>query len=541
MSDFQNFVKVLSTLLCLEIREHILFYVGEVFLYFDYSKWSNTRLLTLITKNDGAGFVLEEAIKRAHKPLIQWLLKSFDLPKEYLLVSAISYGDLFTLSHIVSLIGEDYKEHDTEAKLLCITEGKVQLLEYLYERNKFFSCDSKPVRESIIKGLYTSRELCAWYLKNKTVCPPISKEILFQAYLENGDMTRIIEHLDNENVKPLLEALSTIKSGKEETFRWLIVTYSDEEHVLTYVAKACTTLGYVDTLEELFKEPYNVPIEYDMFAGMESLAVAKILHKYAYQRDSISKLLSQGHTKKLKSRFTTYRNRKSYLHILKIFRQSARCFRDHSEAYSKKEPSEEVLLFLVDLADITSNTKQVKQYIVYAIEHGLLKLLKVLLPYLRVTDVNRLPGLDIYRSYNEEMIEYILELGITQTTHMEPLPYKFSLQFIHNLIQRGLVLNDDGGLVEWNSETEKALQKEMTMKFHINSDQQLARKETYIALIRRFYADVSLFTYPRVFGWYLLSEPRTPSFSNILISTVEAQLQTMNMYLLCVELQNSGH
>ncbi|KAK9766287.1 hypothetical protein K7432_004747 [Basidiobolus ranarum] len=439
-----DFVKAVVTSLSLEIQENILFFVGDVGLYFDFSHKSNHRLRTLITKNDGAGFVLEDAIKKRHKPLIRWLLTTYIFPKEYSLVSAVSNGDLFTLIYIVSLIGDDYTEFDEFAKLLCIQEGKMALFEYLYERNKNFSPSSgnysyPHIYHCIINGMSNSTDVCSWYLKNKKICPPIGRETLLLAYLENGSISRATQCLSSQNGKRLLsKSLSKIQihSVKEETFQWLIVSYSNEDHVLTYVAKACATLGYVGTLEELFKEPYNVPVEYDMFASIESLAVAKILHKYAYKRDCISNALFGGCIQNLDSRFTTYKNPEAHQLVLKVFMTGGGCLISRmTNTTFRRVKSEEVLLFLVDLASITSDTRQVKKYAVYAIHNGFLRLLKKLRPYLQETDMMNLRGLDIHQSNNEEMIEYILELGIIQTRPMSRLQNKFSLRYIQKLIQ----------------------------------------------------------------------------------------------------------
>ncbi|KAK9761071.1 hypothetical protein K7432_014311 [Basidiobolus ranarum] len=559
--------KALLLLLPPSILENILFYAGDVFLYFDYTNKLDERLRTLITYNDGPGFVLQEAIKYGHKPVIQWLLEHVNYPKDYLLVSAVCYGDLFTLVHIISLIGEGYMEYDTEAKLLSIMEGKMYFLEYLYNRNKTFACDSSYLRLCIISGMYNSSEICAWYTKNKPNCPQIPKEILIEAYLGNGDILQAKKLLGKRNIPTLLKSLSLIYSGKEETYQWLIATYSDEERVLMYVAKACARMGYVETLEVLLNEPYNVHVEYDMFVGISSLEVAKTLHKYAYQRDCISKMLNQGCIRKMKSRFSTYRDPKTYLQVLQTFInsdriskpldafiQSDRGFVRISESIFMNKQSECVLLFLVDLAQITTNSKHVKKYIEYAIQFGLPGLLRKLLPYLRETDRRSLLNADMYRSYNERMIDCLLEAGITHVTSLDLLISNVSFKCIQNFIQNDLILKD-GNLLEWNPETEKAIQIEMLINIlTYTSPPHLLSKDTQIALIRQLSAEiyngqyfqeivetdhtVSLSTDHVIPKWQIPSLPRMLSVEDTITAEVEYHLQAINMHLLLKALNN---
>ncbi|KAK9760928.1 hypothetical protein K7432_014575 [Basidiobolus ranarum] len=223
-TDFRTFAKSISTLFSPEIQENIFFYVGDCLLYFNLAYRHKERLKYLVPGREGSGFLLEEAIKRRHKPFIKWLLNFKSFPNEYLLVSAVCHGDLSILIQIITFIGEDYKEHDTHAKIICVREGKMEMLEYLFGRNKTFHCSSTDLRKYIIEGFYNSAELYNWYLKNKKYCPLIAESICLRGLLLNNDITRAKKLLKNNKVATLIAALSSTYSAKEKTYRWIIRT-----------------------------------------------------------------------------------------------------------------------------------------------------------------------------------------------------------------------------------------------------------------------------------------------------------------------------
>ncbi|KAK9704132.1 hypothetical protein K7432_010359 [Basidiobolus ranarum] len=466
MLQIQDFSETLVASLPFEVQELLFFHVGDIFLYFDVIQCPNGRLRALVAYNDGPGFILEKAIKRHHESLLQWLLQEYNFPKDYLLASAANYGDVKTLQYITSLMGEDYKKYDIPAKLFCIAEGKMSQLEYLYQRNPTFKSMCEYVSWYIVIGMYNSQEICSWYVKNKPTTYEISEVDLIRGYLQNNDTTGASEQIDSSDLSSLMKALSAIRSGNEATFRWLIATYPDED-VLVFVADACARIGYPDTLEILFNEPYNVHVEYGFFEAIANLAVAQVLHKYAYKRNSISRLLYKGVLRKGKPRFKYYCTPNNYSMLLKKFTQSYESSERRTFSHFLARPSEDVLMFLMDLADVTSNVEELNTYVKYAIEHGHLGVLQKLRPHMREEDVSTLARqiearlVNVYSSSSPAMVEYLLEWGMTQKQDVDLLIPKFELKFIQKLVERGLATDCHHNLFEWNSQTQDTLQKLM--------------------------------------------------------------------------------
>ncbi|ORX92490.1 hypothetical protein K493DRAFT_303299 [Basidiobolus meristosporus CBS 931.73] len=479
MSSFQEIVKALRVSLSTEIQEIVLFYVGDVVLYFNFFGKPGSRIGDLVISQGGPGFVLEEAIRRGHQPLLRWLLTTVSYPIDYLLTSAVCYGNLGILSYFISLIGEGYKEHDTPAKLLCILKGKLHMLKYLFQENpalKEGQCWDECIHSCLLVGISKSSETYTWYLRNHRILPLISKEDRIKACLQNNNVAGAIDLASHRRPTLLVKALRVAPSGSEETYRKLILSYASEANVLALIARACVRLGYTETLEVLFNEPYNVHVEYDFFLNIPNLAVVEILHKYASQRNIISCLLSYGRIRRVKTRLSTYQTSKCHLKLLKTYTDSYESINQRLNPRWAGQQSEDVLLFLIDLAGVTSSARLVKKYVLYGIECGHLQLLRKLVPLLKervmrsITqgiaeeDLHRnarryeMEYPNIYHGERPEVVEYLFELGITQPTHLNPLMHRFDLKFIRNLVERGLVRDDsDGDLVEWNLETKRML------------------------------------------------------------------------------------
>ncbi|ORX92956.1 hypothetical protein K493DRAFT_303010 [Basidiobolus meristosporus CBS 931.73] len=473
MFNLQEIVNALKSSLSTELQEIIIFHVGDAVLYFNFFEKPGSHFEALVISQGGPGFVLEKAIRMRQKRLIQWLLATVSFPIDYLLASAVFYGDLGMLSYFIGLIGEDYKEYDTPARLLCILQGKLPLLEYLFQRNPTFQQTQHPakcVHNCLLAGISSSSKIHSWYLRNQRFLPAIRKEDRIKAYLQNDNVAGAIELVGNRRLTVLKKALRTAPLGSEETYRRLMHKYTGEANVLTLVTRACVRLGYIDTLEILFNSPYNVHVEYDFFSAIPSLAVVQVLHKYAYQRNSISCLLTNGRIGKVKAHLATYQTSKCYQKLLKTFTKSEDSNIEKSHPHRARQQSEDVLLFLVDLAEVTSSARQLKEYIFYGIECGHLRLLKRLIPFLRErdkqnitqvivgTDANNITNMaypNIYRSQQSQVVEYLFGLGITQTTHLSQLIRWSDMSFIQDLVEKGLVRDGSWNIVEWNLETKK--------------------------------------------------------------------------------------
>ncbi|ORX86492.1 hypothetical protein K493DRAFT_341637 [Basidiobolus meristosporus CBS 931.73] len=470
MSGLHQTLPALITSLSAEVKEIIFFYVGDVCLYADSFDRPGSFFEALVIGQGGPGFVLEEAIRKCHKRLIWWLLTAVAYPIDYLLASTACYGDLSVLVYIVTLIGEEYKEYDTPAKLLCIIEGKSHMLDYLHQKNPRFK-EGEPytscLQTSLIAGISNSSKMYSWYMRNQFIFPPIDQRYLIRGCLQNDDIAGAIEHIDNSGLAGLQKALAYVSSGAEETYRWLVLRYAGEADVLMYIARACARMGYVDTLENLLKQPYNVHVEYDFFAAIPDLAVVKVLHKYAYRRNSISCLLHAGCIAKVKSRFTTYRTLRCYRELLSTFTSNESLLQVTSP-FCKKRHSEDVLLYLVDLAQVTSDPRLLMKYTRYSIECGHLRLLKKLKPFIQARSWQSLSqqieagSPHIYRSGSVEVVDYLYKSGATQAIRLDSLITRFDLRSIENFMEKGVVRNpEDESLVEWSLETKRGLTKQI--------------------------------------------------------------------------------
>ncbi|ORX92489.1 hypothetical protein K493DRAFT_376833 [Basidiobolus meristosporus CBS 931.73] len=476
MSNLQELVKTVSSLSA-EMQEIVLFYVGDIVLYFHFFGQTGCHFEELVYSEGGPGFVLEEAIKSGHKPLLQWLLTSVVYPIDYLLTSAVCYGNLGILSYFISLIGEDYKEYDTPAKLLCILKGKLHSFEYLFQENPTFCEGNKQVKEAcLVAGISKSSKTYSWYLRNLDILPPIFKEARIKACIQNDHVAGVTELVGHENTELLVGALKVAPLGSEKTYRRLITQYVSEADVLTMIARACVRLGYVDTLEILLDKPFKVLVEYDFFVSIPSLAVVKVLHRYASQRNLVSSQLVQGCIRTLKTTPSVYQTPECYQKLLTTFADS----RDtRSQRYNRcwsGQKSEDVLLFLVDLAEVTSNGQLLQKYIFYGIESGHLRLLRKLVPLLeekvlqsiaqgiagedlhRTARGQRTDYPNVYQSERPELVEYLFGLGIYQPVHLNQLMQRFDLKFIQYLVERGLVRDDrDGDFLKWDLETKRTV------------------------------------------------------------------------------------
>ncbi|ORX65372.1 hypothetical protein K493DRAFT_321896 [Basidiobolus meristosporus CBS 931.73] len=485
MSDHQELARNIRGSLAKEIQEIILYYVGDVVLYFGFFETPGVGFRRLVIHQGGPGYALEEAIKSGHKPLIRWLLTAVVYPVDYLLTSAVCYGDIGVLSYLIGLIGEEYKNYDTPAKLLCLLKGKVRLCEHLFHENPVFREGgqlTKCIHNCLLVGISKSSEAYSWYLKNQHILPPIGREDRIKVCLQLDRITEALELVGNEGTALLGNALMVAPSGSEETYRMLILNYASEENVLSLIARACVRLGYVDTLELLFNEPYNVHVEYDFFVGIPNLAVVEVLHKYASRRNSISGLFRSGCIQRVKTRLGAYKTRKSYLRLLRTFAESSESQVQRRRPRWAGPPSEDVSLFLVDLAEVTSSARLVKKYVLYAIECGHLRLLRKLVPLLKekalqriaqgigevdlelgildapIADASETEYPNVYRSGQPELVEYLFELGIYQPSYLQPLMEHFDLKFVQNLLRHGLVTMDqDDGLAESGLETKEGL------------------------------------------------------------------------------------
>ncbi|ORX91287.1 hypothetical protein K493DRAFT_304185 [Basidiobolus meristosporus CBS 931.73] len=464
--DLQEIVNIIRSSLSAELQEMILFYVGDVILYFDFFEKPGRHFEALIIDQGGPGFILEESIRVSHKPLLRWLLNAVSYPIDYLLTSAVCYGDLCILSHLATLIGESYKEYDTPAKLFCVLKGKVRLLEYLFHRNPSFRSErswAECIHSCLLIGITESREVYSWYLRNQNRCPRVSKEDRIKACLQNNNIDGVMENVDQKRLGTLIRALSNIPIASEKTYRKLMRIYASEADILTFIARACARLGYVDTLEILFNEPYNVHVEHDFFANIPTLAVVKVLHKYASQRNIISCMLGNGRIRKVKSPLGIYQTPTIYRKLLRTFTDST--ISDMDTISDRKEHQlDDVLFFLVDLAEVTSSADLLKKYTLYAIEFGHLKLLQRLFPYLKEGHLQSIAqeieagNPDVYESRQPQVVEFLFAAGITQQTSFSLLTDGFELEFIQNLVEKGLVKdNTSGAVVEWSMETRRRL------------------------------------------------------------------------------------
>ncbi|ORX83247.1 hypothetical protein K493DRAFT_320284 [Basidiobolus meristosporus CBS 931.73] len=431
----------------------VFFYVNDVFLYFDIINRTRSCLRALIVHNGGPGYILEEAIKLKHRLFIKWLLLTVYLPKDYVLASAACFGDLFTLQYIVSLLGPKYKAYDTPAKLICILKAKLPLLEYLYQRNPSFRDAPINVGNCVIAGIRNSSKMCSWYLHNTHICPKINRAILVQGFLADDDLSGAIGFINDCHVGVLSKALADIPSVKEETLRWLIFTYSEETRLLGYIAKACSRLGYVDTLEILFNEPYNVHVVLDYFGQPYNLAVTQVLHKYGCVRNRIYNTLNF-------SGFGAYRSlcshRTVFLHYL--CRMTRRAYM-HSRFL--REEAENSFLFLAELAEVASANWLLEKCIIAAIECGFLRSLKMLLPCVRGSNMQRLTQRIAHsralRCSTLEIVEYLGEFGIVQSISKYPLLAWCDLRQIRDLTGKGLLSMRRG----WDPELEDVIRKSM--------------------------------------------------------------------------------
>ncbi|ORX92488.1 hypothetical protein K493DRAFT_303297 [Basidiobolus meristosporus CBS 931.73] len=531
MTKFPDLVKAIRYTLAEEIQETILFYVGDVVLYFNFFEKHSSRFGLLVTHQGGAGFALEEAIKSGHKKLLLWLLTAVSFPIDYLLTCAVCYGDLDVLFYLINLIGEDYKEHDTPAKLLCLLKGKVHFLEHLFQRNPTFS-EGEGLTEYSYNclhiGISTSSEMYIWYMRNQHILPTISIEDRIKACIQNDNVPDALELIGGQNPIRLLRVLIAIPLGSEATYRELMHHYASEENVLTLIASACARLGYADTLEILFNEPYNVHVEYDFFVDIPNLAVVEILHKYASQRNAISSLLNKGWIQIVKNRLSVYQTPKCYLKLLEVFTKSKESKVQRRNCCWAGQQSEDVLLFLVDLAKVTSSARLVKKYILYGIECGHLRLLRVLIPLVKKSvlrsisqgiveeDMNHLAMElqtefpNIYQSERPELVEYLFEMGIYQPSFLRPLMQRFDLKFVQVLIERGLVIEDESlELMRWNSETREYMRLAYLANTVSSFKHAHQTEKAYLLELIRFSWDV----FPFEKNYYPLESHRSSSVS----------------------------
>ncbi|ORX92487.1 hypothetical protein K493DRAFT_303296 [Basidiobolus meristosporus CBS 931.73] len=583
MSDFPELVEALRSALPKELQETILFYVGDVVLYFAFFGKPGNRIEDLVTQQGGAGFALEEAIKSGHKPLVRWLLTAIVCPIDYILASAACYGDLDVLSYLTSLIGEGYKEYDTPAKLLCLLKGKLNMLEFLFEENPTMPEGkhwAQCIHACLLVGISTSSEMYIWYMRNQHILPTISIEDRIKACIQNDNVPDALELVGGQNPIRLLRVLIAVPLGSEATYRELMLHYASEMNVLIMIARACARLGYVSTLEILFNEPYNVHVEYDFFVDIPNLAVVKTLHEYASQRNTISSLLDKGWIQTAQNRLGPYQTPVCYLELLMTFTESDEGLnRRHYSCWAGQQ-SEDVLLFLVDLAEVTSSVHLVKKYILYGIECGHLRLLRKLVPLVKKSVLRNITQRRakkkferrdreleteypyVYQSERPELVEYLFELGISQPVDLNSVLQRFDLKFVQSLVERGLVIEDSSDtLVEWDWGTQIHVlelyslnirrscehahqsEKRIFMEFmHLTSDMLPYRKNHYsreshpdspvsVSLYDGFSCRISKTCHLDLNSaqtWHLYWS----KYPNLMISTVELAIREVNQCLL---------